>query len=112
MTLGGWMHMNFFVFDERLGINLPCLEQEWDDYTEEQQRTIVFQWEQIRGSIPTRIFEIEHVINVKQASLNTEENFLLSCSLNSEIAELASVINDLQIWYRVGQDVTTNRQHG
>ncbi|MEY4480481.1 MAG: hypothetical protein RLZZ267_1159 [Bacillota bacterium] len=104
--------MNFFIYDERLGINLPDLDQDWDDYSIEQQRAIVFQWERIRGSIPTRIFEIEQVINVKQACLNTEENFLLSCRLNSEIAELASVINDLQIWYRVGQDVTPNRQHG
>lgn len=112
MTLGGRLHMDFFMYDERLGINIPFLEHDWDDYTEEQQRLIVFHWERIRGSIPSRIFEIEQLINVKQACLNIEENFLVSCSLNSEIAELASVINDLQIWYRVGQDVTTNRQHG
>jgi hypothetical protein len=104
--------MNFFAYDERLGINLPNLEQDWDDYTDQQQNDIIYQWEQIRGSIPTRITAIEQVINMQQARLNIEEDFVMSCKLNSEIAELASIINDLQIWYRTGQDVSANRQHG
>jgi hypothetical protein len=110
--MGGCMHMNFFVYDERLGINIPIIEQDWDDFSEEQQSEIIYHWEQIRGSIPTRIIAIEQAINVHQARLNIEENFVVSCKLNSEIAELASVINDLQIWYRTGQDVSANRQHG
>jgi hypothetical protein len=109
--MDGWLPMSFFIFDSRLGIQLPNLTSDWESYAENEQLKIVYEWEQIRGSIPTRIFELEHVINTKQAELFNEDNFEKSCVLNSEIAEFASIINDLQIWYRVGQDVYGDRQH-
>jgi hypothetical protein len=104
--------MSFFEFDQRLGIRLPNLALDWDAYDGAQQEAIIYEWEQIRGGIPSRIFAVEEIINKKQALLNSEESFVKSCILNSEIAELASVINDLQIWYRVGQDLTVERIHG
>ncbi|MDM5330718.1 hypothetical protein [Neobacillus sp. CF12] len=92
-----------FTFDQRLGISIPNLNMEWAQYSEETQQSILFHWEQIRGSIPDRIDELENMINQKQAQLSEESNFKTSCKLNSEIAELASIINDLWLWYRANQ---------
>lgn len=97
----------YFSFDQRLGILLPSLDAEWDDYTEETQQTILLQWEKIRGSIPDRITDLEKTINQKQVQLSNENNFPQSCQLNNEIAELASIINDLWIWYRADQTLST-----
>lgn len=63
------------------------------------------QWEQVRGNIPERIKEVETLINQKQYQLFEEEDFNISCIINSEIAELASVINDLWLLYRMEQSV-------
>lgn len=95
-----------FSFDQRLGIFLPDMTEEWDDYSKDTQQEILFNWEQIRGSIPDRIFELENEINHKQAQLSDENIFARSCQLNSEIAELASIINDLWLWYRANQTLT------
>jgi hypothetical protein len=92
-----------FSLDQRLGISIPNFETEWAEYSEETQQAILFHWEQIRGSIPDRIAELENSINQKQAQLSDESNFKTSCVLNSEIAELASIINDLWLWYRANQ---------
>ncbi|WP_349408139.1 hypothetical protein [Pseudalkalibacillus sp. SCS-8] len=96
-----------FQIDERLGIKLPVLEQSWNQYTIQSQETILSEWETIRGKIPDRIKELECEINRKQSQLNIEENFERSCQLNSEIAELASIINDLWIWYRMNNHIST-----
>lgn len=98
---------NNFKYDERLGISIPKLEKSWDDYSIDEQQDIIVTWEKIRGRIPDRISELEGIINYKQAELNDENDFPRSCLLNSEISDLASVINDLWLWYRTNQDVTT-----
>ena len=95
-----------FVYNNRLGIELPVFHNDWDNLTIDTQAEILFTWEQIRGNIPDRIFDLEKEINEKQARLNNEDNFKRSCELNTEISELASIINDLWIWYRTHQDVT------
>ncbi|RSK28163.1 hypothetical protein EJF36_15440 [Bacillus sp. HMF5848] len=97
---------NFFTFDNRLGIYLPQLNKSWESYDTSTQQTILLHWESIRGKIPDRIKELEEMINSKQAALNKEENFQVSCDLNSDIAELASIINDLWLWYRMNQTVS------
>ena len=56
------------------------------------------------GLIPDRIISLEEIINTKQAQLSNETNFELSCQLNHEIADLASIINDLWLWFRTDQD--------
>ncbi|MDQ0157294.1 hypothetical protein [Robertmurraya andreesenii] len=96
----------YFLQNERLGISTPNLQLEWDQYSEETQQSILLHWEKIRGRIPDRIAELEEIINRKQAQLSDEADFARSCELNSEIAELASIINDLWLWYRTNQDVT------
>ncbi|MEH7494846.1 hypothetical protein [Neobacillus niacini] len=95
-----------FSYDQRLGISIPNLEMEWANYSEETQQAILFHWEKIRGSIPDRIADLEKIINQKQSQLSLESNFKISCELNSEIAELASIINDLWLWYRANQTVS------
>jgi hypothetical protein len=99
--------MDFFRFDPRLGIQIPHLTHEWDDYNQDARESILFQWEKIRGAIPDRIADLEKVINEKQSALSDESDFIKSCQLNSEIAELASVINELWLWYRTNQDVAS-----
>ncbi|WML40836.1 hypothetical protein RCG19_03870 [Neobacillus sp. OS1-2] len=95
-----------FAFDQRLGIAIPDLTMEWDEYSAEIQQEILLTWEQTRGSIPDRIAELEEEINDKQAQLSDESDFPRSCQLNSEIADLASIINDLWLWYRANQVVS------
>ncbi|MEW9051740.1 MAG: hypothetical protein AB2392_11340 [Neobacillus sp.] len=95
-----------FSFDQRLGIPIPDLQLDWHTYDEKTQNKILFDWEKIRGSIPDRIAELEQTINEKQAQLSIETNFPRSCELNSEIAELASIINDLWLWYRANQTLS------
>jgi hypothetical protein len=94
-----------FIFNERLAIPIPELIGGWESYPIKIREQIVDEWEQIRGRIPERIFELEKIINLKQNLLNVEENFPLACQLNSEIAEYASIINDLHLWYRANQDL-------
>ena len=100
------MNNPFFLYDERLHILVPNEKLQWDVLKPDEQQDILLQWENIRGSIPDRILELEKMINQKQEQLNTEENFTLSCSLNTEIAEIASIINDLWLWYRTQQDMS------
>ncbi|MEC2132538.1 hypothetical protein P9761_10465 [Brevibacillus centrosporus] len=98
---------NHFILDERLGIRLPALDMEWESYSTEERADILLEWEEIRATIPDQIIRIETVIIEKTKQMSEEENFIRSCELNSEIHELASVINDLNIWFRVQQDHDT-----
>lgn len=98
---------DFFCFDSRLGIHLPCLDKKWDEYKEYTREAILLHWEMIRGGIPDRIADLEGEIIKKQDELSNEQDFSKSCILNSEIAELASIINDLSIWYRMNQGVNS-----
>lgn len=100
-----------FSFDQRLGIQLPDIQLDWEYYSLKTQAAILLYWEQIRGTIPDRIAELENTINRKQAQLSDESDFPRSCELNSEIAELASIINDLWIWYRANQEVSIKMHH-
>jgi hypothetical protein len=98
---------NHFVWDEKLGISVPKLYKSWEAYDKNEQATILLQWEKIRGAIPDRIAEIEKQINKLQDQLSVEENFEVSCELNERIASQAAVINDLWLWYRLNQQVTS-----
>ncbi|MEH7503460.1 hypothetical protein V7152_15855 [Neobacillus drentensis] len=101
----------YFSFDDRLGISVPDLPMELAEYSIETQQEILLYWEQIRGSIPDRISDLEIQINQKQALLSNESNFPRSCKLNTEIAELASIINDLWLWYRANEVLSTKAHH-
>jgi hypothetical protein len=94
-----------FLYNERLGIELPVLEQDWEEYSEQDRSNLLLRWEQIRGTIPDRIHKLEAVIIYKQAQLDREDDFPISCKLNWEIADLASTINDLHLWFRINQEL-------
>lgn len=108
---GGALMDKYFVLNDRLGIKLPALHKNWEEYTFDTQQSILLEWEKIRGYIPDRIAELEDLINKKQASLSDESDFKKSCQLNTEIAELASIINDLWLWYRTNQDIGGKAHH-
>ncbi|MGZ9582963.1 hypothetical protein [Paenibacillus marinisediminis] len=97
--------------NERLGIPLPELNEPWENLSLQEQSSLLEMWEQIRGRIPDRIKAIEQIIIHKQNELFHEENFEQSCKLNSDIAEYASIINDLHIWYRTQQDIDAKFHH-
>src|SRR5690554_4665303 len=99
------MELYTFKYDERLNIEIPQLELEWSEYSSMDREAIVTRWEHIRGTIPERIKELENQINSKQEQLNVESDFPTSCALNWEIAELASRINDLHLWFRKNQEI-------
>jgi hypothetical protein len=109
--LGGSLMKDYFSFNQRLGISLPDITVEWEQYSKEVQQDILFHWENIRGSIPDRIADLENEINHKQAQLSDENDFTRSCQLNQEIAELASIINDLWLWYRANQTLSAKAHH-
>lgn len=99
-----WLNSQF-TFNERLGIRLPRLTEDWDSLSLSRQIALLELWEQIRGNIPDRVKRFEEEIKIKQTMLHEEENFAASCRLNGDIAELASRINDLHIWFRTQQEL-------
>jgi hypothetical protein len=99
-----------FEFNKRLGISLPVLDKDWDQYSSNEQSQILYEWEEHRSDIPARVKQVEKIIEKKQHALNDEDNFIRSCELNSEISQLASAINDLNIWFRI-QEETNTRIH-
>lgn len=99
----------YFSHDDRLGIHVPSLNKDWHEYHPKTQHSILLLWESIRGRIPDRIASLEKEINKKLDELSDENDFNLSCKLNHEIADLASIINDLWIWYRTSEDANDNK---
>ncbi|GGK20363.1 hypothetical protein GCM10010965_11730 [Caldalkalibacillus thermarum] len=100
-----------FQLDQRLGIYIPVLDRDWEAYSVAEQAQILKQWEQYRSDIPGRIKELERLIEQKQEALNNESDFERSCQLNDEIAELASMINDLNIWFRIQEETQIEKTH-
>ncbi|WP_175639904.1 hypothetical protein [Metabacillus schmidteae] len=101
----------YFAFDPRLKIRIPQVSNTWTTYSVQTQNRILTEWETIRGHIPDRIRELEGEINIRQEALNNEEDFNRSIELNHEISELASIINDLWIWFRTTQHITNTKIH-
>jgi len=95
-----------FIYDSRLGIEIPDLKKPWQQLSVETQSETLARWEGVRGNIPDRIKDLEGSINYLQNELYQESNFQLSCQINSDIAELASIINDLWIWYRTDEEIS------
>ncbi|WP_416827710.1 radical SAM protein [Ectobacillus polymachus] len=102
---------HYFIFNERLGIETPYIDEDWDEISVYTQQSILLKWEMIRGRIPDQIATLENTIRKKQNQLDNEEDFKISCLLNSDIAELASMINDLWLWYRVNQNISSSKAH-
>lgn len=104
------MQMNIdFIYDSRLGLSIPRINEHWDELEQDTQERIVSKWESIRGTIPDRVKTIEKEINLVHKALTEEENFERSCELNLEMAELASIINDLWIWFRMNPSISSGK---
>ncbi len=101
---------NYFYYNDRLGIQVPVISEDWELLPYDIQQSILLYWENIRGMIPDRIKVLENSINIKQAQLSNESDFERSCQLNGEIADLASIINDLWLWFRTNQE-TAEKVH-
>jgi hypothetical protein len=100
---------DYFSLDTRLGIPIPSPQKDLDHYCEKTQHAILLYWEGIRGRIPDRISLIEEEITNKLTEMSNEHDFKRTCHLNNEIAELASIINDLWIWYRKHEPITDRK---
>ncbi|WP_433751293.1 hypothetical protein [Falsibacillus pallidus] len=93
--------MDYLVFDKRLGISVPGEYVDFDSISEKELEDFWLKWEKIRGTIPDRIQELDRMMEKLQTELSFEEDFEESCRLNAQIAELASIVNDLWLLYRV-----------
>lgn len=111
MMLGGIKMNNGkayrFLLDPRLGIKIPHFDKEWEEYTEEEQLDAIGQWEHERAKIPDRIKTLEMKIIEKQEAM-FEMSFEEYCEVHKDVIDLASSINDLNIWYRTEGYVTNN----
>lgn len=105
MEVAEWAERQF-VYCERIGIPVPALQEDWEELTLERQQAVLARWEMIRGSIPRQVQTLEARIRAEQQKLDEEEDFAESCRLNAYIAELASCINELHIWFRVQQELS------
>jgi hypothetical protein len=94
-----------FEYSDRHGISVPCLDRAWEQLDIEHQTAILARWEMIRGCIPDHIIKFEATIRIKQQQLFEEDDFVQSCVINGDIADLASRINDLNIWFRTQQEI-------
>ncbi|XID93655.1 hypothetical protein ACF3MZ_03735 [Paenibacillaceae bacterium WGS1546] len=93
-----------FVHSARHGISLPRPDLDWDELEPARRAAIWIEWETIRGAIPDRIAEFETMIRIRQDRMSGEEDFAECCRINEEIADLASRINDLNIWFRIQRE--------
>ncbi|MGG6313440.1 hypothetical protein [Paenibacillus macerans] len=100
-----------FVYNERLDIQVPLLDRPFEDYELGERLAMIEHWEDIRGRIPSKVMLLERSIERMLNEMNEEADFERTCRLNGEIAELASRINDLHIWYRTSQDEPSARRH-
>ncbi|MCL7747801.1 hypothetical protein [Halalkalibacter alkaliphilus] len=96
-----------FNYDSRLRLSLPVFQGSWTELDRDSQEKVLTRWETIRGTIPDRVKEIEQQIELVHNQLALEEDFERSCELNLEMAELASIINDLWIWFRTTPSLTS-----
>jgi len=94
-----------FIADHRLGINIPVFQKAWEGYSEKEQEEIIQLWERERAKIPDRIKKIEQEISEKQ-NVMLHLSFEAYCELHKKIVDMASIINDLNIWYRTEGTIT------
>jgi len=92
--------MDYFAYDERLGIRLPQLVQPWGEMNRAAQADVIATWETIRSEIPDRIGWFEQQLERLQESVRDEDNWSEVCRLYRELASLASCVSDLNLWFR------------
>ncbi len=93
-----------FNFEERLGIEVPYLEKDWQEYSLNERTSILEKWELMRGRIPAQIAYFESEIESLQENLHQEEDWDKSLQLMQLVSDYASRINDLNILFRTQPD--------
>ncbi|MBL0386517.1 hypothetical protein JJB07_07635 [Tumebacillus sp. ITR2] len=101
-----------FVFNERLGIQIPVQHHEWHEYTRAEQEDLIHRWESIRSRIPDRIKELEEIIEDRQLKIAVEDDWDRVVELYEDVFFIASVINDLNNWMRLEPSTTDEEGHG
>jgi hypothetical protein len=100
-----------FRYNERLGIEVPYIYADWEQFTQEEQYQIIYRWEKVRSEIPDHIKYLEKMIHERELKLQIEDDFQFFCQLSAEISDLASRIIDLNLWFRTQEEVTTSKGH-
>jgi hypothetical protein len=90
-----------FVYNERLGIQIPVQHREWQEYSRAEQEAMIEQWEMLRARIPDRVKQLEEVIEDRQLKIAVEEDWDRVVALYEDVFAMASIINDLNNWMRV-----------
>ena len=93
-----------FNFEERLGIEIPYLDKDWQEYSLNERTSILEKWELMRGRIPAQIAFFESEIESLQEDLHQEEDWDKSLHLMQQVSDYASRINDLNILFRTQPD--------
>jgi hypothetical protein len=99
------MDCGFFKMDPRLGIPLPDPDCDWESLSLSERERILARWEAIRGTIPSRIQQLEQEIENRQNRIYEEDDWPTVCRLYQEISEIAAAIHDLNLWYRTQPDL-------
>lgn len=100
-----------FKYNERLGIHIPLIYTDWNNISSTEQQQILYRWEQVRSQIPDQIKMFEDEINRRERQLQIEDDFEVFCRLSSEIADYASRVIDLNLWFRTHEEVTSDKVH-
>lgn len=93
--------MSFFRLDHRLGIELPDLSVPFEDLPEDEQESIIADWETIRARIPEQIMKFEHIIEDLLQQVHEEVDWDIIAAHFADISDYASRINELNTWRRV-----------
>lgn len=101
----------YFKYNKRLGIEIPIFNISWEELNQDEQKQILYRWEHVRSGIPDRIKELETEIHKRELQLQIEDNFQTFCQLSEEIADMASKVIDLNLWFRTHEDITPEKVH-
>lgn len=91
----------YFVFDQRLDLFVPIKNIPWQALSYDETKAVEVYWETERGKIPTKIKELDRRMEQLQECLSREESFEKACEWNDSLSSLASIVNDLWLWYRI-----------
>lgn len=100
-----------FVYDERLGIQIPVQHREWHEFSRAEQEAMIEQWEMLRSRIPDRVKQLEEVIEDRQLKIAVEDDWDRVVELYEDVFLMASVINDLNNWMRVETYTSDDGDH-
>ncbi|QPC47225.1 hypothetical protein [Mangrovibacillus cuniculi] len=91
----------YFVYDQRLDLHVPLKTIPWEKLSNDETKAIEVFWETERGKIPTKIKSLDQKMERIQEYLSKEESFKKACEWNDALSNLASIVNDLWLWYRI-----------